>query len=409
MDKHNGWQMRIPFGGIKRVQGKIQKPRVMHSSRPVQTYRFGAEVSVQQLKETVAAAVISAEDTLKKLRRRGAVSVSTSYSFNRAGAQRISTVELPPEITEWMIESDSGVGDLFGEIQEDWFFSRAIKRGVCAMLTLRFDRLFWLKPLAADHYIDLVLSAVDRRRRTHADVELDALNPGWPKLFGNSDGATDEPISAIRLRIEVAEENLFSAADKARKVKNEICEVAEQLAASIASDVNAAKDRLSGWGDRPVDELASEIDQQTRTDVKGRLLEELALRLLQGVPGFAVTGRTRTLTEEIDIVIVNNSANPLWKRDGPLVLCECKNWSSKCGKDEFVIFHEKLKNRRGRSTLGLLVSWNGFTQTVTKEELRGSREDLLILPIIGKDLREAAFTGKFEPVLERVWQAVATL
>jgi hypothetical protein len=38
-----------------------------------------------------------------------------------------------------------------------------------------------------------------------------------------------------------------------------------------------------------------------------------------------------------------------------------------------------------RCTLGFLISWNGFASTVTKEMLRGSREQILVVPLMGED------------------------
>ena len=39
-----------------------------------------------------------------------------------------------------------------------------------------------------------------------------------------------------------------------------------------------------------------------------------------------------------------------------------------------------LENRSHRCALGFLISWNGFTETVTKEKLRGSREQIMLVP-----------------------------
>lgn len=118
-------------------------------------------------------------------------------------------------------------------------------------------------------------------------------------------------------------------------------------------------------------------------------------------------GRGRTETEEIDIRVINGSEDPVWKREGALLLVECKNWSSKCGKDELVLFEEKLRNRRSRCSCGLLVSWNGFAKTVTKE-LRGSTGDLVIIPIEGRDVRAAVRDRSFASVPARLWES-ATL
>lgn len=58
-----------------------------------------------------------------------------------------------------------------------------------------------------------------------------------------------------------------------------------------------------------------------------------------------MTGRVRTETEEIDISTLNSSDDPRLLREGALVLAECKNWSGRCGKNEFVVFRAKLENR----------------------------------------------------------------
>ena len=54
----------------------------------------------------------------------------------------------------------------------------------------------------------------------------------------------------------------------------------------------------------------------------------------------------------------------------------------------FVIFQNKLTNRFGLSRLGFLVSLNGFRNTVTKEMLKGSKTEFLIVPVDGNRLKE---------------------
>ena len=147
--------------------------------------------------------------------------------------------------------------------------------------------------------------------------------------------------------------------------------------------------RLSGWGSESLDGLVEQVETSSSADDKGRSLEELCSRLLATVPGFSVTGRLRTATEEIDIAVLNDSPEPRLRREAALVVAECKNWTGKCGKDEFVLFRPKIENRNGRCSLGFLISWNGFAGTVTKEMLRGSREETLIVPITGADIRAA--------------------
>ena len=62
-----------------------------------------------------------------------------------------------------------------------------------------------------------------------------------------------------------------------------------------------------------------------------------------------------------------------------------------------------LENRSQRCSLGVLISWNGFAQTVSKEMLRGSREGLLVVPMTGEDIREAVRSGDFLSVLSACW------
>ena len=149
--------------------------------------------------------------------------------------------------------------------------------------------------------------------------------------------------------------------------------------------------------------LHGSVGTAKSADEKGRSFEELCSRLFASLHGLTVTGRIRTETEEIDITILNDSNDPRLRREAALILIECKNWTGRCGKNEFVLFKEKLENRSRRSTLGFLVSWNGFAETVTKEMLRGSREDILIVPVTGEDIRTGVRNGDFARVLLACW------
>jgi hypothetical protein len=92
-----------------------------------------------------------------------------------------------------------------------------------------------------------------------------------------------------------------------------------------------------------------------------------------------------------------------------VILAECKNWTGKCGKNELVVFQQKVENRRGRSSLGVLISWNGFTETTTKEMLRGSRENVLVIPMTGEDIRASVRSGEFLRALLDCWDRAIML
>ncbi len=133
-------------------------------------------------------------------------------------------------------------------------------------------------------------------------------------------------------------------------------------------------------------------EAQRKSDVlsKGAALEALLAALFASLPGFVEVGRNlNTVTEEIDLVIRNSSRDPAWQRESEIILVECKNWhSQRVGKNEFVLFKEKIENRAGRCKLGFLICTERFAETVEKEMLRSSKSDLLIVPIDGDDLRK---------------------
>lgn len=241
-------------------------------------------------------------------------------------------------------------------------------------------RKYWYAPLGLEQYMDLVRRAVETRHRLRGDVEIVSFD---------DDGAYIQLAFSIR----TGTPDLSKAFDVAREVCKEVEQAAQRATDDVGKRIAEVAARLSGWGSEPLDRLVEEVETATSTDDKGRSLEELASRLLEQVPGFSVTGRIRTSTEEIDVSVLNDSTDPRLRRESALILVECKNWSSKCGKNEFVVFREKLENRNRRCSLGFLISWNGFATTVTKEMLRGSREETLIVPITGDDIRDATRSG----------------
>lgn len=269
-------------------------------------------------------------------------------------------------------------GKLFGEADHTW------------------TRKYWYSPLGLEQYLDLVRRAVEVRQRVHGDVSL---------IDHDDDGAYIH----LRYRIDATGGKLIGAYENICKIDSEIVETADKAADEVGARIADVAARLSGWGARSLDELVDSVDTAKNADEKGRALEELCAQLFASVLGFVVKQRIRTETEEIDISVINGSIEPRLAREGAVVLVECKNWSGSCGKNEFVIFQEKMRNRSQRCSLGFLVSWNGFTETVTKEMLRGSREEFLIVPIKGSDIRAAVRDDDFSDALLRSWDEAVAL
>src|SRR5690606_3097975 len=126
--------------------------------------------------------------------------------------------------------------------------------------------------------------------------------------------------------------SLGSAYRAARKLTAELHEPAEAAAEGAGRVIADAAQRLDGWGSLPVGSLVDQIDKASDATTKGRLLEELAARVCESVPGLSAIGRVRTTTEEIDVTLLNGSSGPRLVRESAIILAEFKNWSSVCCK-----------------------------------------------------------------------------
>jgi len=133
-----------------------------------------------------------------------------------------------------------------------------------------------------------------------------------------------------------------------------------------------------------------DVQQFEDAQKKGKALEDLLAALFASVEGFIQIDRNaNTATEEIDVVFRNESRDPSWQKESEIVLVECKNWKSqRVGKNELVLFKEKIENRYGRCKLGFLICTADFAETIAREMLRSSKTDLLVVPINGDDLRQ---------------------
>jgi hypothetical protein len=258
-----------------------------------------------------------------------------------------------------------------------------------------WTRKYWYSSIGLEHYLDLVRRAVEVRNRVHGDVEI---------THYDDDGAYIQ----MTFVVSTGEKNLGKAYQHVKSLCQELEETAENAADEVGKRLSEIASRVSGWGSQNLDALVDAVEKASSTDERGRSLEELVSRLFETIPGFSVTDRIRTATEEIDIAVLNDSHDPRFRRESAILLAECKNWSNKCGKNEFVLFKDKIENRSNRCSLGFLISWNGFKETVTKEMLRGSREHTLVVPITGKDVRAAVRDNSFADVLASCWEKAIT-
>jgi len=303
-----------------------------------------------------------------------------------ASLAKIAVDEFPEGIEVQPVASISGNTQVI-----EWDGVLLKKKGVIyAEARQLVTRKYWNLPLNAEHFIDIVRRSVETRSRHEKDVEF---------INFDDDGA----FLNLEYRIATHAKNLGDAYAIAQKVTEQLeapAHAASEKAGQAAADIAG---KVSGFSTGELGKLFHVVDAAATTDEKGRSLEELVCRLFQTIPGFSISDRIRTATEEIDISILNASQEPIWDKEKTLILAECKNWSGKAGKNEVVLFRSKIENRRNRSSFGVLVSWNGFAGTVEKELLRGSHESPLIALLTRDDIKKAISTGDFNSVLQQGW------
>jgi CheY-like chemotaxis protein len=130
--------------------------------------------------------------------------------------------------------------------------------------------------------------------------------------------------------------------------------------------------------------VQSEVDPQR----KGKLLEDLMVRVIKTLPGFShITPRGKNKDEEIDLIIRNESPDAFWSREGSqYILVECKNWSKPVGPDEFTVFRNKLENRGARCRLGFFIALGGFTKGFETHAATYRKDPLLVVPLNRADI-----------------------
>ena len=173
--------------------------------------------------------------------------------------------------------------------------------------------------------------------------------------------------------------------------KNEI--FAALLRAKVANAFDLVRERHLAELDVPARDAelrARWRAAQAETDRhrKGKMLEDLMAVLFRTVPGWHAETRLHNELEEIDVVIRNESADPLWSKEGQYLIAECKHWSKPVGVAELRSFLWKLHNRYGRCHLGFFVTTQRFTEPFLDELRRGSKSNVVVIAIDGPALEQ---------------------
>lgn len=137
---------------------------------------------------------------------------------------------------------------------------------------------------------------------------------------------------------------------------------------------------------------------------KGKLLEDLMVLVFKTIHGFQQASvRRRNEVEEIDLIIRNESTDPLWVNERTsYILAECKNWSKPVDVTELRSFAWKLTHRHGRCRLGFFIAPGGFTSAF-KDALRGeAKDDYLVVLVDREALRALVLSTDRNGVLKRL-------
>lgn len=242
---------------------------------------------------------------------------------------------------------------------------------------------FWSMPLGARHYLDLVHRSVEARARQIEDVEIVDFD------------MSDHTCIRLRYRVRVSQASTpISCVQHARAVQQDIERPVDHIASELDRTLARAAHSLSRGEFAALDVLLARVDSAITAADKGSALEELVAAAVQQIPDFTILERNcNTATEEIDISVLNGSNDPLFNKEGSLVLVECKNWAARVPRSEVSSLETKIRNRRRRCTLSYFISWTDLSRKAHIELLRQSREAFIIVPINGSSLRQGVGAG----------------
>ncbi len=138
-------------------------------------------------------------------------------------------------------------------------------------------------------------------------------------------------------------------------------------------------------------------EEKVSSNLKGKILEDLAEKLFNIIPGFRVVGTNiKTEAEEIDLVVeINSKIMDVLEMLGSIFLVECKNWKVRVGAPEISSFMEKLsiKNLKG----GIIISRLGISGRKQDSDARQKIRDAVNrgqnILVIGMDELEKISNG----------------
>jgi hypothetical protein len=133
------------------------------------------------------------------------------------------------------------------------------------------------------------------------------------------------------------------------------------------------------------------VDAATTTTDKGSAFERLAEYVFMHLDGVEVRERDMLMpSEEIDIVLWNAQLEDVLRPWDPVILVECKNWSSAVGGAELSWFISKMRTR-GLSH-GIFIAANGVTGNFVRGDGTGNGAAGIIAAALSEKIRVIVIT-----------------
>lgn len=142
-------------------------------------------------------------------------------------------------------------------------------------------------------------------------------------------------------------------------------------------------------GSEMLGKIWSEAKLEKNKNRKGELFERFISSLITLDENLMIEEiNTRTESEEIDIVIKNYGHIPFYAQiQSPIILIECKNWTSNISAKEVRDFVQKVENRpRVLCKVGVLITTSTLTEDAVKELIRHSGKNFTIAIMDGDDI-----------------------
>jgi hypothetical protein len=317
------------------------------------------------------------------------------------------TILLPPSLLGEIAATDLpagvvvGVGTYRDDAVEIFWEGRIVRNEDGSFRCYVFNDIsprYWLAAVSARFYLDLIHKSVQSMIGTMEGLTVDEYDD------------SDEILARLEYSFPVEGANLDEVFEKAVQIQHDLELPADWVLDDVTKTLARSADNILRGRYAKASELVARVEAAKSAADKGAALESLMEALFAQVPGFVVYERDlRTVTEELDLVILNGSSDPVFSRDGSLILVECKNWTMKSGRPEFSLLEGKMRNRYNRCTLAFLISWSGFTETVEREMLRLSRDNHLIVCMAGSDVGRAALAGTFPEFLRQATLRALTM